>query len=71
MLELSRLRAENQLLKSGTGSTTVATLRIELEEAERARKHLDGSYRQLTEENAIVQEQLRAIAGESTSEKSV
>lgn len=71
MLDLSRLKAENQLLKNTAGGVTNASLRIELEEAERARTQLEERYRKLTEEHAIVQEQMSAVASNSSSEKLV
>jgi protein HOOK3 len=71
MLEISRLKAENQLLKSNTGGTTNASLRIELEEADRIKKHLEERYQKLTEEHTIVEKQLSAIIGNSSGEKLV
>lgn len=70
-LEISRLRAENQLLKSATAGTINATLRIELEEAERVRKRLEESLRGLVEKNAISQMQLNAMISNSSGEKLV
>jgi protein HOOK3 len=70
-LENSRLRAENQLLKSSTAGTTNATLRVDLEEAERIRKRLEENLRDLTEKHAIGQMQLNAMLSNSSSEKLV
>lgn len=71
MLDISRLKAENQLLKSTAGGTTNASLRIELEEAEKTREQLEERYRKIVEEHAIVQQQLSAISTDSRSEKLV
>jgi protein HOOK3 len=70
-LEISRLKAENQLLKSNTAGTTNVTLRIELEEAERIRKRLEENLRDLTEKHAIGQMQLNALLSSSSGEKLV
>jgi protein HOOK3 len=70
-LEISRLRAENQLLKSSTAGTTNATLQIDLEEAERIRKRLEENLRDLTEKHAIGQMQLNAMLSNSSGEKLV
>merc|ERR1712093_73219 len=69
LLEISRLKAENQLLKSNTAGTTNATLRIDLEEAERVKKRLQENLRDLTEKYTIGQEQLSAMISESAGEK--
>jgi len=70
-LQISRLQAENQLLKSSTAGTTNATLRIDLEEAERIRKRLEENLRDLTEKHAIGQMQLNAMLNNSSGEKLV
>lgn len=69
MLEISRLKAENQLLKSNTAGTTNTTLRIDLEEAERVKKRLQENLRDITEKYTIGQEQLSAMISESAGEK--
>ncbi|KAH6717853.1 hypothetical protein BKA61DRAFT_598469 [Leptodontidium sp. MPI-SDFR-AT-0119] len=69
LLEISRLKAENQLLKSNTAGTTNATLRVDLEEAERVKKRLQENLRDLTEKYTIGQEQLSAMISESAGEK--
>jgi protein HOOK3 len=71
LLEISRLKAENQLLKSNTAGTTNAMLRIDLEESERIRNRLTENLQELTEKHAIGQEQLRAIISTSSGEKLV
>jgi protein HOOK3 len=71
LLEISRLKAEVQLLKSGSAGTTNATLRIDLEEAERIRKRLDENLRLATEKHAVVQKQLEAVLTTSSDEKLV
>ena len=70
-LEISRLKAENQLLKSNTAGTNNANLRIDLEEAERNRKRLEETIRDLTEKNTITQSQLNALISNSAGEKLV
>lgn len=71
LLEISRLKAENQLLKSSTAGTSNAELRVELEESERIRKRLEENLQELTEQHAIGQEQLQAIISTSSGEKLV
>lgn len=70
-LEISRLKAENQLLKSNTAGIANANLRIDLEESERARKQVEDRLQQVTEQHAIAQEQLQAIINSSSGEKLV
>ena len=71
LLEISRLQAENQLLKSGSAGTTNATLRIDLEESERIRRRLAENLRDLTEQQAISQKQLEAVLATSSNQKYV
>lgn len=68
-LEISRLKAENQLLKSNTAGTSNANLRVDLEEAERLRKRLESQIQELTEKYAVGQEQINAILSEETGQK--
>ncbi|TVY68808.1 Protein Hook-like protein, partial [Lachnellula suecica] len=70
-LEISRLRAENQVLKSSAGGTSNADLRIELEESDRLRKRLVENFQELTEKYAISEQQLNAALSSSTGEKLV
>lgn len=70
-LEISRLKAANQALKNSNGGSTLASLRIELDESERVRKRLEKNLQELTERHAIGQEQLKAIITTSTGQKSV
>lgn len=70
LLEISRLQAENQLLKSGSAGNA-ATLRIDLEESDRKCKRLSENLRDLTEQQAITQKQLEAVLKTSTHEKYV
>ncbi|TVY44605.1 Protein Hook-like protein [Lachnellula subtilissima] len=70
-LEISRLRAENQVLKSSTGGVTNANLRIDLEEGERIRKRLQENYQGLLEKHTIAQQQLNAALSNSSDPKSV
>ncbi|KAL2066457.1 hypothetical protein VTL71DRAFT_2528 [Oculimacula yallundae] len=69
MLEISRLKAENQVLKNNTAGTSSAALRADLEEAERIKKRLQENLRDLTEKYTIGQEQLSAMISESAGEK--
>ncbi|CZS88693.1 uncharacterized protein RAG0_00353 [Rhynchosporium agropyri] len=69
LLEVSRLKAENQALKSYSTGTTNATLHIDLEEAERVKKRLQENLRDLTEKHTLAQQQLSAIISESADEK--
>lgn len=71
LLEISRLKAENQLLKSSTAGTSNVELRVDLEESERVRKRLESNLQELTEKHAIGQEQLQAIISTSSNEKLV
>jgi protein HOOK3 len=68
-LEVSRLRAEIQLLKSNSASAQdAATLRIQLEEAERIRKREETKYNELFEKHVIATQQVTAILDASTAE---
>ncbi|EKD19056.1 M protein repeat protein [Drepanopeziza brunnea f. sp. 'multigermtubi' MB_m1] len=69
MLEISRLKVENQLLKSNTAGTTSAALQLDLEESERVKKRLQENLRELTEKHTLGQEQLSAMISESANEK--
>jgi len=70
-LEVSRLRAEINVLKSSSVGTSNATLRLDLEESESIRKRLEENLQEITEKHALAQEQLHAIISKSSSEKSV
>jgi protein HOOK3 len=68
-LEVSRLRAENQLLKgNATAAQDAAALRIQLEEEERIRKREEQKYNELYEKHVIASQQVQAILEASTSE---
>jgi protein HOOK3 len=68
-LEVSRLRAENQLLKgNATAAQEAAALRIQLEEEERMRKREQVKYNELYEKHVIASQQVTAILNASTSE---
>ncbi|KAI9048119.1 hypothetical protein LZ554_007914 [Drepanopeziza brunnea f. sp. 'monogermtubi'] len=69
MLEISRLKVENQLLKSNTAGTTSAALQLDLEEAERVKKRLQENLRELTEKHTLGQEQLSAMISGSANKK--
>ena len=70
-LEISRLRAEISLLKSASAGTANATLRIDLEESERARDRLSKNLKDLTDEYAITHSQLKAVLATASTEKYV
>lgn len=68
-LEVSRLRAENQLLKgNATAAHDAAALRIQLEEEERIRKREEQKYNELYEKHVIASQQVTAILDASTAE---
>lgn len=68
-LEVSRLRAENQLLKgNATAAQDAAALRIQLEEQERIRKREEQKYNELFEKHVIASQQVKAILEASTAE---
>ncbi|KAK2624348.1 hypothetical protein QTJ16_006298 [Diplocarpon rosae] len=69
MLEISRLKAENQLLKSSNAGTKNSTLQVDLEEAERIKKRLQENLSDLTEKHTLGQAQLSAIISKSAGEK--
>ncbi|RQM06759.1 hypothetical protein DH86_00002731 [Scytalidium sp. 3C] len=69
VVEVSRLRTENQLLKSSATGTANATLRVDLEEADRNVKKLENSLNEMTEKYVIAQEQLQAVIDTSSSDK--
>lgn len=71
VVEVSRLRTENQLLKSSATGTANATLRVDLEEADRNVKKLENSLNEMTEKYVIAQEQLQAVIDTSSSDKYV
>lgn len=68
-LELSRLKAENNLLRRTVGSTgDAAQLRKELDEQKRQRERLQQNFNDMFEKNTIAQEQLDAISKDMTGE---
>jgi protein HOOK3 len=68
-LEVSRLRAENRLLKRNvTAAQDAVALRIQLEEEERMRKREQAKYNELYEKHVITSQQVTAILEASTSE---
>jgi protein HOOK3 len=68
-LEVSRLRAENQLLKgNATAAQDAAALRIQLEEEERIRKREEQKYNELYEKHVIASQQVTAILNASIAE---
>ncbi|EHK98850.1 hypothetical protein M7I_5360 [Glarea lozoyensis 74030] len=71
LLEISRLKAEAQLLRGQLGGTTNANLRVELEEEARIRKRYQETLRDLQEKHAVLQQQFNAIISKSDAEKLV
>lgn len=71
-LELSRLKAENDLLRKTVGSTgDVAQLRREVEDHKKQRERLQQNFNEIFEKHTIVQEQIEALSKNTTGEKSV
>jgi len=66
-LEISRLKAEIQLLKSTAAGTTNTSLRIELDASEKMRKQLEADLQQMSEKYGISQRQLDALITEEIS----
>ncbi|KAI3558220.1 hypothetical protein CABS02_01367 [Colletotrichum abscissum] len=70
-LEVSRLKAENNLLRNGMGSGPENTrLRQELEEERRQRERIQGTYNDTFEKHQIAEAQISALI-ESSGEKLV
>ncbi|CEJ94493.1 Putative Hook3 protein [[Torrubiella] hemipterigena] len=70
-LELSRLKAENDLLRSTVGSTGDAvSLRRELEEQKKENERLQQSFNDIFEKHTIVQDQIESLMKSSTDESS-
>ncbi|KAL7924937.1 hypothetical protein ACQKWADRAFT_284586 [Trichoderma austrokoningii] len=68
-LEVSRLRAENELIRKSVGSPgDVSTLRRELEETRRQRERLQQNFNGLFEKYTIMSDNLQALMSESTDE---
>jgi protein HOOK3 len=67
-LELSRLKAENDLLRSTVGSGDTAPLRRELDEEKRQRAHLQKSYNDIFEKHAVLHDQMEALINNMTGE---
>ncbi|KAJ4269730.1 hypothetical protein NW762_001398 [Fusarium torreyae] len=67
-LELSRLKAENDLLRSTVGSGDTAPLRRELDEEKRQRAHVQKNYNDIFEKHAVLQDQMEALINNMTGE---
>jgi protein HOOK3 len=67
-LELSRLKAENDLLRSTVGSGDTAPLRRELDEEKRQRAHLQKNYNDMFEKHAVLHDQMEALINNMTGE---
>lgn len=67
-LELSRLKAENDLLRSTVGSENTAPLRRELDEEKKQRAHLQKSYNDIFEKHAVAQDHIEALINNMTDE---
>lgn len=71
-LELSRLKAENELLRRTLGSNgDTALLRREMEEQKRQRDRTQQNFNEIFEKHTILQEQLSALMSNETSERFV
>ncbi|KAJ0380490.1 hypothetical protein COL26b_001195 [Colletotrichum chrysophilum] len=71
-LEVSRLKAENNLLRSGMGSASEnARLRQELEDERRQRERLQSTYNETFEKHQLAEAQVSALIGGGGGEKSV
>jgi protein HOOK3 len=67
--EISRLKAEIQILKGNAGAAQEnASLRLELEDAERTRKHLAEKCQELFDKHVIATQQVDAVLKASTNE---
>ncbi|TDZ25134.1 hypothetical protein Cob_v001912 [Colletotrichum orbiculare MAFF 240422] len=63
-LEVSRLKAENNLLRSGMGSASEnARLRQELEEERRQRERIQATYNETFEKHQLAEAQVSALIG--------
>ncbi|KAK2603945.1 hypothetical protein QQS21_003880 [Conoideocrella luteorostrata] len=70
-LELSRLKAENELLRRTLGSTgDAALLKRDLEEQRRQRDRLQQNFNDIFEKHTVSQEQIAALVNDSTCEGS-
>ncbi|GJN85146.1 hypothetical protein PLIIFM63780_008710 [Purpureocillium lilacinum] len=70
-LELSRLKAENELLRKTFGSTgDAALLRRELEDQRRQRDRLQQNFNEIFEKHIVTQEQIKALMADATGEGS-
>ncbi|KAJ6441712.1 glutathione S-transferase [Purpureocillium lavendulum] len=68
-LELSRLKAENELLRKTFGSTgDAALLRRELEDQRRQRDRLQQNFNDIFEKHVVTQEQITALMADAASE---
>lgn len=68
-LELSRLRAENQMLRGNMASASEASqLRAELEAMENAKNRLQQKNNELFEQHAVTQEQVKALMDNVTGD---
>lgn len=70
-LQISRLKAENQLLKSKGAANGLSSLRASLEELERKYKRLQQNHQDLTERHSTLSFQLTSLTTASMSEKYV
>ncbi|RDA92276.1 hypothetical protein CP533_5758 [Ophiocordyceps camponoti-saundersi (nom. inval.)] len=71
-LEMSRLKAENELLRRNLSSTgDVAILRRELEEQKLQRDRLQRDFNDVFEKHTLTQEQIRALTVDANSERYV
>lgn len=70
-LEVSRLRAENALLRRNAEAGDTPQLQIELEEEQRRRAELQERYSEIVERHAVSQDQVSALVNDAAGEGSV
>lgn len=70
-LEVSRLRAENALLKRNADTGETSQLRLELEDRDRKLSELQSKYTEIVERHAVAQDQISSLVNDAAGEGSV
>ncbi|SPO05316.1 related to hook3 protein [Cephalotrichum gorgonifer] len=70
-LEMSRLRAENALLRRSAETGETPQLRLELEDEQRKYTELQSKYTEIVERHSVAQDQISALVNDATGEGSV
>lgn len=70
-LEVSRLRAENALLKRNADTGETPQLRLELEAMESKMSELQSNYTEIVERHAVAQDQISSLVNDAAGEGSV